>query len=112
MLPAVAAGKSVGKAPPLESKAKYAVIGEVMSAPALEVVDHVAGIQFWFTGQPVVFAGCGPPPRTSTLFWAIRGATPSSNGPPNKNNIRIFLMDLFLPELEIRKLLASAGCAA
>jgi hypothetical protein len=82
----------------LESKTKFAVIAAVMSVPALEVVDHVAGIQFGFRGgetleaQPVVFVGCGPPPRTSTVFWAMRGATPSSNVPPNKNNIRRIFM--------------------
>jgi len=66
--PLVAVGKSVSKAPPLGTKTKFAVIGVVMSDPALEVVDHVAGIQFGFTAQPVVFGGCGPLPSTSTLF--------------------------------------------
>jgi len=66
--PLVAVGKSVGKAPPLEAKTKFAAIGALMSVPALEVVDQTAGIQFGSTAQPTVFAGCGPPPRTSTLF--------------------------------------------
>jgi hypothetical protein len=68
-----------------------------MSEPPFEVVDHVAGIQFGFTAQPVVFVGCGAPvPRTSTLFWAASGAAPSSNVPPNKNNIRRFFIDCSL----------------
>src|SRR5437867_3118542 len=66
--PLVAVGKSIGKAPPLEAKTKFAAIGALMSVPALEVVDQTAGIQFGSTAQPTVFAGCGPPPRTSTLF--------------------------------------------
>ena len=56
-------GKSVGKAPSLESKTKFAVIGVLMSDPALEVVDQITEIQFGFTAQPIVLAGCGPPPR-------------------------------------------------
>jgi hypothetical protein len=69
MFPLVAMGKSVANSPPLVSKTKYFVIGEVMSVPALEVVDHVAGIHFGFTGQPVnPFVGCGPLSRTSTVF--------------------------------------------
>jgi hypothetical protein len=96
--PLVAGGKSVAKAPPLGTKTKFFVIGDVMSEPALEVVDHVAGIQCGFTAQPVVFAGCGDPvPRTSTLFWAARGMTPSSNVLPNKNNICSFFIALSLP---------------
>jgi hypothetical protein len=90
--PVVAVGKSVIEAPPLVSKTKNAVIGEVMSEPALEVVDHVAGIQYGATAQPVAFVGCCGPSE-STLFWAMRGATPSSNGPPNKNNILRFFTD-------------------
>src|SRR5207245_7796517 len=85
--PLVAVGKSVDKAPPLESKTKFAKIAVVMSAPALEVVDHVAGIQFGFTAQPVVFAGCGPLFNTSTLFCAATGATLSSNMATQTNNI-------------------------
>jgi hypothetical protein len=50
---------------------------------AFEVEDQTAGIG--------AFGGCVPP-RTSTLFWAARGATPSSNIPPNKNNIRSFFI--------------------
>src|SRR5438477_5203822 len=73
--PLVAGGKSVGKAPPLAAKTKFAEIGAVISEPALEVVDHVAGMQFGFTAQPSVFAGCGPLLRTSTLFCAAAGAT-------------------------------------
>ncbi len=67
MRPLVAAGKSVSKAPPWGTKTKFAVIGELMSVPALEVVDQTAGIQCGLTAQPAVFAGCGPP-ITSTLF--------------------------------------------
>src|SRR5437879_11102604 len=90
--PLVAVGKSVGKAPPLESKTKFAKIAVVMSAPAFEVVDHVAGIQFGFTAQPVVFAGCGPLFSTSTLFCAATGATLSSNMATQKDNIRSFFI--------------------
>src|SRR6267154_6468262 len=89
--PLVAVGKSVGEAPPLVSKTKFAVIGALMSEPALEVVDQIAGIQFGFTAQPAVFTGCGPP-ITSTLFWAARGATLSSNMAPQKDNILSFLI--------------------
>jgi hypothetical protein len=49
-------------------KTKFAVIGALMSVPALEVVDQIAGIQFGFTAQPAVFAGWGPLFRTSTVF--------------------------------------------
>jgi hypothetical protein len=96
MLPVVADGKSPGEAPPFLAKTKFAGIAMAMSEPPLEVVDHVAGIQFEFPKgeQPVAFAGCGPP-MTSTLFWAASGAAPSSNVPPNKNNIRRFFMDWF-----------------
>jgi hypothetical protein len=95
--PLVAAGKSVGEAPPWESNTKFAVIDAAMSVPALEVVDHVAGIQFGFTAHPAVFVGCVPP-RTSTVFCAARGVTPSSNAPPSRNNIRsLFIASLSLP---------------
>jgi len=96
-------GKSLGIAPPFLAKTKFFVIAVVMSIPPLEVVDHVAGIQFVFTAQPAVFAGCGDPvPRISTLFWAARGATPSSNVTPNKNNICSFFIALSLPLRPIR----------
>jgi len=78
----------------LGTKTKFAVIAVLMSVPALEVVDHVAGIQFGFTAQPVVFTGCVPP-RTSTLFWAARVATLSSNVAPNKNNNSSFRIWFF-----------------
>src|SRR5882762_5736234 len=100
MFPLVAMGKSVGEAPPLESKTKFFAIATAISEPPLEVVDHVAGIQFGFPGgdtQPIVFAGCGPLSRTSTLFWAASGAAPSSNVPPSKTNIRRFFMAFFSP---------------
>jgi hypothetical protein len=71
----------------LESKTKFAVIGMLMSDPALEVVDQIAGIQFGFTAQPIVFTGCGPLFSTSTVFWAARGATLTSNRLPKKKNI-------------------------
>src|SRR2546430_16274341 len=58
--PLVAVGKSVSKAPPLGMKTKFAVIGALMSVPALEVVDQTAGIHCGFTAQPAVFAGWGP----------------------------------------------------
>jgi len=74
----------------------------VMSAPALDVVDHVAGKQcVLLTVQPVVFVGCGPA-RTSTVFWATSGAAPSSSVTPNKNNIRSFFIALSLPLRPIR----------
>jgi hypothetical protein len=76
----------------LESKTKFAEIALVISAPALEVVDHVAGIQFGFTAQPVVFAGCGPLFSTSTLFCAATGVTLSSNTAPQKDNISSFFI--------------------
>jgi hypothetical protein len=86
----------------LESNTKFAVIAAVMSIPALEVVDHVAGIQFGFTAHPTVFVGCVPP-RTSTLFCAARGVTPSSDTAPNKNNIRsFFIASLSLPLRPVR----------
>jgi hypothetical protein len=66
--PLVAGGKSVSKAPPWGTKTKFALIAALMSVPALDVVDHTAGIQFGFTAQPAVFTGCGPPFSTSTLF--------------------------------------------
>src|SRR5207249_6660245 len=74
------------------TKTKFAVIGVVMSDPALEVVDHVAGIQFGFTAQPVVFAGCGPLFSTSTLFCAATGTALSSNMAPRTNNINSLFM--------------------
>src|SRR5713226_1934451 len=80
--PLVAAGKSVGEAPPLVSKTKFATIGALMSEPALEVVDQTAGIQCGSTAHPAVFGGCGPPFSTSTVFCAARGATISSNRAP------------------------------
>jgi hypothetical protein len=88
----------------LESNTKFAVIAAVMSIPALEVVDHVAGIQCEFAAHPVVFAGCGDPvPSTSTLFCAARGVTPSSDIAPNKNNIRsFFIASLSLPLRSVR----------
>src|SRR5262249_21317124 len=86
--PLVAAGKLVGKAPPADAKTKLAVIGAVMSDPAFEVVDQVAGIQVAFTAQPVVLAGCGPLFRTSTVFWAASGATLSSTMAPQKDDNR------------------------
>ena len=76
----------------MEAKTKFAVMGVVMSDPALEVVDQIAGIQFGFTAQPVVFPGWGPLFSTSTLFWATRGVTPSSNMPPQANNITSFFI--------------------
>src|SRR5262249_58562468 len=96
MFPLVAAGKLVGKAPPAAAKTKFAVIAALMSDPAFELVDHVAGIQFAFTAQPVVFAGCGPLFRTSTLFWAASGATLSSTMPPQKDDNRssVFMKSL------------------
>src|SRR5438309_5722118 len=93
--PLVAGGKSVSKAPPLVSKTKFAMIGELMSLPALEVVDQTAGIQFGFTAQPSVFAGCGPPPRMSTLFCAAAGATLNRRIAPQKNaSINLFIFRL------------------
>jgi len=101
IFPLVAGGKSVAKAPPLGTKTKFIVIAMVMSAPALDVVDHVAGIQcVLLTVQPVVFVGCGPP-MTSTVFCAASGAAPSSVT-PNKNNIRSFFIALSLPLRPIR----------
>src|SRR5207237_7969844 len=93
--PRVATGKSVSTAPPPESKTKFALIGELMSLPALEVVDQTAGIQFGFTAQPSVFAGCGPLLRTSTLFCAAAGATLSKRIAPQKNaKINLFIFRL------------------
>src|SRR5581483_5786139 len=66
--PLVPRGKSLAKAPPFLAKTNLAVIAELISAPALEVVDQVAGMQFGFMAQPAVFAGCGPLFSTSTLF--------------------------------------------
>src|SRR5258708_10505295 len=53
---------------------------------AFEVGDQVAGM------GPV--GGWGPPPRTSTLFWAASGVTPSSNVPAHTNTVRSFLIGL------------------
>jgi len=94
-------GKSLGIAPPFLAKTKFFVIAMVMSAPALDVVDHVAGIHCGFPVQPVVFVGCGPA-MTSTVFCAASGAAPSSNVTPNKNNIRSFFIALSLPLRPIR----------
>src|SRR5436305_374098 len=69
-----------------------------MSVPALEVVDHVAGMHCGFTAQPAELAGCGPPPRTSTLFCAALGAAPSSNMLPPSNNSS-FLIAFFSSRL-------------
>jgi len=69
----MALGKSVGKAPPLGTKTKFAEIDEPMSVPALDVVDQTAGIHCGFTAQPSVFAGCGPP-NTSTVAGRISGS--------------------------------------
>src|ERR1700692_562400 len=66
--PLVAAGKSVGEAPPLVSKTKFAAIGALISEPPLEVVDQTAGIHCGSTAQPAVFVGCGPLFSTSTVF--------------------------------------------
>src|ERR1051325_2031747 len=77
--PLVAAGKSVGEAPPLVSKTKFAAIIDVMSLPALDVVDHVARMQCEFTAHPEVLTGWGPLFSTSTVFCATREATLSSN---------------------------------
>jgi hypothetical protein len=88
----VAAGKSVGEAPPLVSKTKFAAIGALMSEPALEVVDQTAGMQCGSMAQPVAFTGCGPLFSTSTVFCAARGATLSSNMAPQKNDISTFFI--------------------
>ena len=87
--PLVAAGKSVSTPPPFGTKTKFAVIFVLMFAGvglAFEVVDQVTRIQC-VTGeiQAVMFDGCGPPPRTSTVFWAARGAMPTSNMLAHKN---------------------------
>src|SRR5438093_11661728 len=63
--PVVAVGKSVGKAPPLEAKTKFAAIGALMSVPALEVVHKTPGIQFGSTEQLTVLPDLRPPPRPS-----------------------------------------------
>jgi hypothetical protein len=65
-----------------------------MSVPPLEVVDQVAGMQFGFTAQPVMFVGCGPPPRTSTLFWA--SAVELASTTAEQNNIVSFRMSFSL----------------
>src|ERR1051326_269980 len=79
----VAAGKSVGEAPPLVSKTKFAVIAVLISEPPLEVVAHVAGMHCGFATQPEVLVGCAPP-RTSTVFCAKTGAAASVNKPARK----------------------------
>src|SRR2546423_6417489 len=95
MRPLVVAGKSVSSAPPLGTKTKFDEIGEPMSEPAFEVVDQTAGIHCGFTAQPSVFAGCGPPPRISTLFCAAAGATLSKRIAPQKNaSIKLFIFRL------------------
>jgi hypothetical protein len=76
----------------LVSKTKFVVIDELMSVPALEVVDQTAGIHCGFAAQPAVFAGCGPLFNTSTLFWAARGATVVSNMAPKKDNNGTFFI--------------------
>src|SRR5207248_8521965 len=66
-----------------------------MSLPELEVVDQTAGMQFGFTAQPSVFAGCGPLLRMSTLFCAAAGATLSKRIAPQKNDkINLFIFRL------------------
>ncbi len=67
-----------------------------MSEPALEVVDHVAGMHCGSTAQPTVLAGCGPPPRISTLFCAASGTALSSRTHPKMHNIISFFMSFLL----------------
>jgi hypothetical protein len=81
------------------SKTKFAAIGEVMSVPPLEVVDQVAGI---------VFAGCGPPPRTSTVFCANAVGMANHNTVAEQNTIVSFRIFLSLRQ---RRLRAVSGCA-
>jgi hypothetical protein len=79
-----------------------------MSAPPLEVVDQIAGIQFGFTAQPVVFVGCGPPPRTSTVFCANAVGMANHNTVAEQNTIVSFRIFLSLRQ---RRLRAVSGCA-
>jgi hypothetical protein len=53
-------------------------------------------MQFGFTAQPIVLVGCGPPPKTSTLFCANSDVEPSNRIPRQKNSIISFFMILLV----------------
>ena len=92
----------MASAPPFFAKTKFAAIAEEISEPAFEVVDQTAGMQFGLTAQPMVFPGCGPPPRTSTVFCAASDAAPKSRVLPNHSMNSSFFIGLFSWPLRVR----------